>query len=103
LNYGEYVARRRRELGLTQREVASRAGLSFQYLSDMERGKRQPARIGDLSRALDVPQGVLYWLAGQLPPELSRARLDPAGIAEVLEVASAYAREVATGGPQEPE
>lgn len=53
---GRNFARLRREKGLTQEEVEARSGFSQQYLSSLERGRRNPTLITlyELSRALDV-------------------------------------------------
>jgi len=42
---GRNFARLRREKGLTQEEVAVRSGLSQQYLSGLEQGRRNPTVI----------------------------------------------------------
>ncbi|QND61191.1 helix-turn-helix transcriptional regulator [Mesorhizobium huakuii] len=42
------VSRLRRESGLTQEDVEERSGFSQQYLSDLERGKRNPTVITTL-------------------------------------------------------
>ncbi|MFA1625587.1 helix-turn-helix domain-containing protein [Rhizobium mongolense] len=49
-------ARLRREKGLTQEEVEGRSGFSQQYLSSLERGRRNPTVITlyELAQALDV-------------------------------------------------
>ncbi|MDZ4062991.1 MAG: helix-turn-helix transcriptional regulator [Phenylobacterium sp.] len=46
----------RRELGLSQEEVAFRAGLKRSYLSDLERGTRNPTvrALGRIANALGV-------------------------------------------------
>ena len=53
---GRNFARLRREKGLTQEQVEERSGFSQQYLSDLERGKRNPTVINlyELARALGV-------------------------------------------------
>lgn len=53
---GANVARLRRERGLTQEEVAERSGFSQQYLSSLERGRRNPTIITlyELAQALGV-------------------------------------------------
>ena len=58
---GRNFARLRREKGLTQEEVEARSGFSQQYLSSLERGRRNPTLITlyELSRALDVSHVVL--------------------------------------------
>lgn len=53
---GGNFARIRRELGLTQEQVEERSGFSQQYLSDLERGRRNPTVITlyELAEALGV-------------------------------------------------
>ena len=53
---GRNFARLRREVGLTQEEVAARSGFSQQYISSLERGRRNPTVISlfELAQALGV-------------------------------------------------
>ncbi len=53
---GRNFARLRREKGLTQEEVAARSGFSQQYISSLERGRRNPTVITlyELAQALGV-------------------------------------------------
>jgi transcriptional regulator with XRE-family HTH domain len=53
---GRNFARLRREKGLTQEEVEARSGFSQQYLSSLERGRRNPTVITlyELAQALGV-------------------------------------------------
>ena len=53
---GRNFARLRREKGLTQEEVEARSGFSQQYLSSLERGRRNPTVITlyALAQALGV-------------------------------------------------
>lgn len=53
---GRNFARIRREKGLTQEQVEERSGFSQQYLSDLERGRRNPTVITlyELAQALGV-------------------------------------------------
>lgn len=53
---GRNFARLRREKGLTQEEVAARSGFSQQYISSLERGRRNPTIITlyELAQALGV-------------------------------------------------
>ena len=53
---GRNFARLRREKGLTQEQVEERSGFSQQYLSSLERGRRNPTVITlfELSQALGV-------------------------------------------------
>ena len=55
--FARILQRRRRERGLSQEELAHRAGLSTSYISLLETRKRQPTlsvMVG-LARELDVP------------------------------------------------
>ena len=54
---GQNFSRLRRRQGLTQEQLAERSGLSQQYLSDLERGKRNPTIVSlyELAQALGVP------------------------------------------------
>lgn len=53
---GDNCARLRRAKGWTQEQLAERSGLSQQYLSDLERGKRNPTivTIYEIAHALEV-------------------------------------------------
>jgi transcriptional regulator with XRE-family HTH domain len=53
---GRNFARLRRQKGLTQEDVEARSGFSQQYLSDLERGQRNPTVITlyELAQALEV-------------------------------------------------
>ncbi|RVU04624.1 XRE family transcriptional regulator [Novosphingobium umbonatum] len=53
---GRNFARLRRDKGLTQEQVEERSGFSQQYLSSLERGRRNPTVITlyELSLALGV-------------------------------------------------
>jgi transcriptional regulator with XRE-family HTH domain len=55
---GDRVRRARREQGMTQEELAERAGLSRELIAKIEQGRRQSVRLTSLTRlaqALDVP------------------------------------------------
>jgi len=53
---GENVRRLRKERGLSQEELAFRAGMKRSYLSDLERGTRNPTvhALGRLADALNT-------------------------------------------------
>ena len=55
---GRNAARLRKAAGLTQEELAERCGLSQQYLSRLESGKRNPTIVTlyELATALGVSQ-----------------------------------------------
>jgi len=58
---GQRIRRRRRELGLTQIDLATASGVNQGYLSAIEQDKANPRRrtVDALSVALDMPQGVI--------------------------------------------
>jgi transcriptional regulator with XRE-family HTH domain len=58
---GENVRRLRKERGLSQEELAFRAGMKRSYLSDLERGTRNPTvrAVGRLADALKVEPTLL--------------------------------------------
>jgi len=58
---GRNVRKFRVEKGLTQEEFAARSGFSQQYLSDLERGRRNPTIVSilELAMALGVPHTAL--------------------------------------------
>lgn len=53
---GDNVCRIRKENGLTQEQLSELSGLSQQYISDLERGKRNPTivTIYELAMALKI-------------------------------------------------
>ena len=53
---GDNVCRIRKEKGLTQEKLSELSGLSQQYISDLERGKRNPTivTIYEVAQALGV-------------------------------------------------
>lgn len=58
---GARIRRRRKEIRLTQTELAASAGVNQGYISEIERGCVTPRRrtIDALAVALNIPQGVL--------------------------------------------
>jgi two-component system, response regulator len=61
-HFGAAVRLRRNHLGISQEELAGRAGLHRTYISDVERGARNVSleSIYRLATALDVPLSVLF-------------------------------------------
>ena len=55
--FGRRVRELRHQLGISQEELADRAGLHWTYVGGIERGERNPAliNVGKLVRALQVP------------------------------------------------
>lgn len=67
LSFGRAVRERRTSLGLSQEELADRAGLHRTYVGSIERGERNPSllNIARLAKALRVRPS-------ELMPELAR-------------------------------
>jgi transcriptional regulator with XRE-family HTH domain len=80
-SFGEFIAERRKQLKLTQKQVA--AGIkqadgkpiSVQYLNDIEHGRRGAPPdyvIAPLAKLLRVQLDVLYFRSGRLPPDIRK-------------------------------
>jgi transcriptional regulator with XRE-family HTH domain len=62
---GRAIKQLRRDRRITQQALAKKTGLHRTYLSDMERGVRNPSLIsvGRVAAALDIPLSELFKLA----------------------------------------
>lgn len=72
---GQELRKARQSRGLTQEEVAARAGLSREYISIIERGKRSPTIdvLLRVCRAIGVQaSAILRKVEGQLAPVAMR-------------------------------
>jgi transcriptional regulator with XRE-family HTH domain len=60
--WGQVIRRYRQWKGLSQRELAHRAGLSPVFLGEIERGEKDPSArtLSLVARALDAPLAELY-------------------------------------------
>ena len=60
--FGKHLRKLREERGLTQEELADRAGMHFTYVGQIERGIRNPSLINlqKLAKALKVDAGRLF-------------------------------------------
>src|SRR5918992_1520762 len=69
-SFGRRLRRLREALGLTQEELASRAGLTAKAVSMLERGERKrpyPHTVRSLADALGLPEGERALLTGAVP------------------------------------
>jgi transcriptional regulator with XRE-family HTH domain len=59
--FPEVIRALRKEKGMTQEELADRAGLHFTYISQIERGLKSPSlrSLGQIADALDIPLSTL--------------------------------------------
>lgn len=64
--FGNRIRLLRGECGLTQEQLAERAGISVDFLSLIERGKNSPSfdNLDDLADALDVTVAQLFSFEG---------------------------------------
>ena len=60
--FGLAIKQRRGELGISQEELAFRSGLHRTYISDIERGSRNPSleNIEKLAKALEISISTLF-------------------------------------------
>lgn len=77
---GKFIRERRRSGGLSLRKLASMAGVSNPYLSQIERGLRRPSAeiLNGIAKALRISAETLYVQAGILD-ERKRAEDDMVG------------------------
>lgn len=73
---GEQLRRRRRDRGETLADVAARAGVSVQYLSEVERGLKEPSSE-ILSAVIGALDGSLLDLTSGVADELRAASAVP--------------------------
>src|SRR5437588_5353239 len=80
--FGQRIKRRRRECGLTQRQVADKLDIDFTYLSKLENDRGEPPgekTVRALADALQEDEEELLALAGKVPEGLrDRAQRDVA-------------------------
>jgi CheY-like chemotaxis protein len=79
IHFGVAVKKQRAALGISQEELADRAGLHRTYISDVERGTRNPSlqSIAKLAKALELTMATLFGPAGQELPEILLVEDDP--------------------------
>ncbi len=68
---GAYIRNQREQARLSLRKLASRAGVSNPYLSQIERGLRNPSAeiLQAIARGLEISSETLYVQAGILDPD----------------------------------
>ena len=71
LDLGEFIRTQRERANLSLRRLAEKAGISNPYLSQIERGIRNPSAeiLKSLSRALEISANSLYSKAGLIDDE----------------------------------
>lgn len=71
---GEFIQKRRKELGMTQEDLADLVGRDQHWVSRLERGIVRlpgPEELAQLAQALDVDVAVLLQAAGYLTGDVS--------------------------------
>ena len=78
--FGERLRELRKARGLSQRDVAGRAGIDFTYLSKIENGRIEPPSedvIRRVAHELDADEDELIVLADKFPSDLAQALKTP--------------------------
>ena len=94
VTFGQAIAKARKAKPLSQKELAmlimkeeDGAPISPQYLNDIEHDRRSPTSdhlIRQFAKALDLPEDVLFFLAGKIPDDLRRKVKDPNRVEEAF-------------------
>lgn len=60
--FGKHLRQLREASGLTQEELANKAGMHFTYVGQIERGVRNPSLVNlhKLAKALNITAGKLF-------------------------------------------
>jgi transcriptional regulator with XRE-family HTH domain len=86
-SFGETIKRHRRDLGLTQRQVAEKLGIDVTYLSKLENGRGEaPSEklARELATELRADPEELLALAGRVPTEIRELAQDDVEFARFL-------------------
>lgn len=78
--FGERVRELRKAQGMSQRELADRAGIDFTYLSKIENGRMEPPSeqvIRRVAEELDADVDELIVLADKFPSDLAQELKTP--------------------------
>jgi transcriptional regulator with XRE-family HTH domain len=80
-SFGDVIRKRRRELDLTQEEVAARVKTSTPYVGHLEAGKRHPSDkiVTKLAEVLGLDRRELFFLANPNTEALLSSEPDTAG------------------------
>lgn len=85
---GTAIRNKRNELGISQEELADRAGLHRTYISDIERGARNLSleSINKLAQALEISIGALFLNAGayNVPAEVLENSVTSGDMVDIL-------------------
>lgn len=90
-SFGSVLRERRHAAGLTQRDLAERAGLDFSYISKLENDRLPPPAadtIVALAAILGTPADELLALTGKMPTEVQLALSSSPAAQEFLRTAA---------------
>lgn len=102
LKFGEYIAKRRADLGVTLRGMAEKLDITPAYLSDIEKGRRNPpekALLEKMATMLTITgedKNLLFDLAGEGRNEIAADLPDYIMDSEIVRAALRTAKDVAT-------
>ncbi len=100
--FGKIISDRRKELGLSQKDVAARIkkedgrAISAQYLNDIEHDRRNPPSeflIGQLAHELNFEKDFLCIVAGTVPHDIQNALMN-AGPQKAEQVVRVFRRKM---------
>ena len=83
MTFGEFVANRRKERKLSQKDLATKIlkddgnAITAQYLNDIEHDRRNPPAgqlLEQFAKALDIPVDALFVLAGKFPDNFLKSK-----------------------------
>lgn len=93
MTFGQTIARARKDLGISQRELALRvlkengSPISAQYLNDIERDRRNAPGdhlLEQFARELELDKDYLYFLVGKFPSDVRSGSKSPKQVAEAF-------------------
>ncbi|MDX6650401.1 MAG: HTH-type transcriptional regulator, competence development regulator [Solirubrobacteraceae bacterium] len=85
--FGQTIQRLRREKNLTQRDVATKVGIDFTYLSKLENDRGEAPgedAVRNLAAVLGADEEELMALAGKVPKDLRKRAQDDVEFARFL-------------------
>jgi HTH-type transcriptional regulator, competence development regulator len=91
MDFGQHIRELRRERNLSQRDLATKVGIDFTYLSKIEVGRMEPPSepvIRRMAQELGADEDELINLAGKVPKELKAVLDDNPEAVELLRVLS---------------
>lgn len=79
MKLGKYISIKRKALGMSQKELASKVSITPPYLNDIEHGRRNPRSeelLAQFANVLDLDLKYLSYLAGKFTQEMQDLNLN---------------------------